>query len=169
VRNGAQKGDAMKKPLVLAGLSAFVLIGAAYPEAPKLNYAAAVMAGTSEVTGPTYRPCRRDRRDDRCIQLYERGVRTAYAEWLRDRGMGGPDLRVAETRERPDHVRRHRRQRVAMASVRCVDASAHHGPARHENHRVHRQRMDQGGPAEHHGHEQRREHQDQYDGEVRGM
>ena len=162
----------MKKPLVLAGLSAFVLIGAAYPDAPKLNYAAAVMAGTAEVTGPTYRPCRRDRRDDRCIQLYERGVRTAYAEWLRDRGMGGPDLQVSDRDERPDPVRRHRRQLIAMASVRCVDPSAHHGPARHEDRRVHRQPMDHGdhaAPAGHRDHEQRRQHQEQYDGEVRGM
>jgi len=159
----------MKKPLMLAGLSLFVLIGAAYPDAPKLNYAAAVMAGTTEVTGPTYRPCRRDRRDDRCIQLYERGVRTAYAEWLRDHGMGGPDQRVAERRERPDHSRRQRRERHAMATVRCVDASAHH---RHGDQRGHRQQMDQrsdGAPAGHRRHEERRPNQGQYDGEVRGM
>src|SRR5688572_6278204 len=134
----------MKKPLMLAGLSLFVLIGAAYPDPPKLNYAAAVMAGTTEVTGPTYRPCRRDRRDDRCIQLYERGVRTAYAGWLRDHGMGGPELRVADRRERPDHNRRHRSERHAMATVRCVDTSAHHGPARHDDHRGYRQQVDQG-------------------------
>ncbi len=162
----------MKKPLVLASLSAFVLIGAAYPEAPKLNYAAAVMAGTAEVTGPTYRPCRRDRRDDRCIQLYERGVRTAYAEWLRDRGMGGPDVDVADRRERRDQVRRHRRERHAMASVRCVDSSAHRGPARNDEHRSHRQQMnhdDHRGSADRRGHGDRRDHQEQYDGDVRGM
>lgn len=162
----------MKKPLMLAGLSLFVLIGAAYPDAPKLTYAAAVMAGTTEVTGPTYRPCRRDRRDDRCIQLYERGVRTAYAEWLRDHGMGGPELRVTERRERPDHGRRHRRERHAMATVRCVDTSAHHRPANRVDHRGHGQQMDHrtyDAPAEHRRYEERRPYQDQSDGEVRGM
>lgn len=162
----------MKKPLMLAGLSLFILIGAAYPDPPKLNYAAAVMAGTTEVTGPTYRPCRRDRRDDRCIQLYERGVRSAYAAWLRDHGMGGPELRVAERRVRPVDVRRHRGERHAMAAVRCVDTSAHHGPGGHDGHGGYRRQMDHrdhGAPAEHRRHEERRPHQEQYDGEVRGM
>jgi len=162
----------MKKPLMLAGLSLFVLIGAAYPEPPKLNYAVAVMAGTTEVTGPTYRPCRRDRRDDRCIQLYERGVRTAYAEWLRDHGMGGPELRVTDRRERLDHGRRHRGERHAMATVRCVDTSGHHGPASHDDRRGHGPQMDHrrhGEPVEHRRHEDRRPYQQQSDGEVRGM
>ena len=150
----------MKRSLALAGLSLFVLIGAAYPEAPQLHYGAAVMAGTSEVTGPTYRPCRRDRRDDRCIQLYERGVRAAYAQWLEERGMGGPDVRVASAEPRRGHIRRHRRERMAATTVRCVTVQDHRGGEAHRDRREHREQHDD---------RQHRDHQDHGNGEVRGM
>jgi hypothetical protein len=173
----------MKRVLILAGMSAFVLIGAAYPDAPKLAYGAAVMAGTADVTGPTYRPCRRDRRDDRCIQLYERGVRASYAAWLREQGMGGPDADYADAPRRERHVRRYRddrqahhpdRNRYALTDTRCLEPAAHH-PRRHDDAR--------GGPDEHRGyddrrrhddrddrrHDDHRNHQDERDGEVRGM
>lgn len=168
----------MKKVLVLAGMSAFILIGAAYPDAPQLAYGAAVMAGTSEVTGPTYRPCRRDRRDDRCIQLYERGVRASYASWLREQGMGGPDANYADAPRRERHVRRHRedrqahrpdRNRYALTETRCLEPAAHH-PRRHDDDA-------RGGRDDHRGYDDRydrrqddrRNHQDERDGEVRGM
>jgi hypothetical protein len=61
-----------------------LLIGAAYPKADKVDPAEAMFAPTA---GPlTYRPCRPGPGDDRCIQLYERGVRAAYARWQRERG-----------------------------------------------------------------------------------
>jgi len=41
-----------------------------------------------------YPPCVRGVREDRCIQLYERGVRRSYQRWLAERGRGGE--RVAE-------------------------------------------------------------------------
>ena len=70
----------MKKPLVLAALSGLILVGAAYPgpDNPDRDQDVAAAEG-----GQRYRPCR-SRRDDNCIQLYERGVRAAYARWLRD-------------------------------------------------------------------------------------
>lgn len=167
----------MKRVLILAGLSAFVLIGAAYPDAPRLAYGAAVMAGTSDVTGPTYRPCRRDRRDDRCIQLYERGVRASYASWLREHGMGGPDTEYAAAPRRERHVRHHReerqahrpdRNRYAMTETRCLEPAAHR-PRRHhdeargrDDHRRHDVRDDR-------RYEDHRDYQDERDGEVRGM
>lgn len=155
----------MKKPLALAGLSLFVLIGAAYPETPQLHYGAAVLAGSTEVTGPTYRPCRRDPRDDRCIQLYERGVRAAYAQWLNEHGVGGPDDRTAEAPRR-ERTRSHRRERIAMTRVRCVTEGNHdaaHDARDHERHRDH------GDRREHREHRQHREQMDHRDGEVRGM
>lgn len=128
----------MKKVMTLAGLSLFALIGAAYPDAPQLHYGAAVIAGTSEVSGPTYRPCRRDRRDDRCIQLYERGVRVAYADWLRGHGMGGPDADMASARRharpaRQDraHHERARHERVRHERVRHDTHAQHRRPERH--------------------------------------
>jgi hypothetical protein len=55
--------------------------------------AAAVPAiGTSETA--MWPACRPGPGDDRCIQLYERGVRTAFAQWSAggsENGMGGPE------------------------------------------------------------------------------
>jgi hypothetical protein len=70
----------MKKPLVLAALSGLILVGAAYPGPADRDDD---QSASSAEGGRTYRPCR-SRRDDNCIQLYERGVRAAYARWLRD-------------------------------------------------------------------------------------
>ncbi|MGQ0659937.1 hypothetical protein [Sphingosinicella sp.] len=70
----------MKKPLVLAALSGLILVGAAYPGPADRDDD---QSASSSEGGRTYRPCR-SRRDDNCIQLYERGVRAAYARWLRD-------------------------------------------------------------------------------------
>lgn len=42
-----------------------------------------------------YPPCVRGVREDRCIQLYERGVRRSYQRWLVERGRGGQQLAQA--------------------------------------------------------------------------
>src|SRR5690349_1445508 len=70
----------MKKPLVLAVLSGLILVGAAYPEMQRTGRG---HHADSAEGGQRYRPCR-SRRDDNCIQLYERGVSARYARWLRD-------------------------------------------------------------------------------------
>ncbi len=85
----------MKKPLILAASALFVLIGAAYPQGPKLAYADSV-ASDGDTAPVRYRPCRRGRGDDRCIQLYERGVRLAYARWLRGKDDSEPETRLAQ-------------------------------------------------------------------------
>jgi hypothetical protein len=102
----------MNKVFVLALSAPLLLVGAAYPKFQKDE---AVMAEPSEamVEAPvTYRPCRPGPGDDRCIQLYERGVRAAYARWLRDHdvesprtqvAMGGPDEPVDRPRHRAHH------------------------------------------------------------------
>lgn len=49
---------------------------------------------SAESTGGVWPACRPGPGDDRCIQLYERGVRGAFAQWSAGRerlGMGGPE------------------------------------------------------------------------------
>ena len=88
----------MAKVLILALSAPLLLIGAAYPDkkpgAPPEYYPEDVEAGVAAAP-VTYRPCRPGPGDDNCIQLYERGVRTAYSRWLRDHDVGAPRTRVA--------------------------------------------------------------------------
>jgi hypothetical protein len=94
-------------PIVLAG--PLVLIGAAYPDEKMDYHAAAGPAPAAVATG--YRPCRPGPGDDRCIQLYERGVRASYARWMRGReveparneiaAVGGPVEEPTYARHRP--------------------------------------------------------------------
>ena len=118
----------MKKILVLAAAAPMILIGAAYPDAPKL--AAAGPEGPHQASAPTtYRPCRPGPGDDRCIQLYERGVRASYARWLRDRGHGPAPAQVAAVGgpvERADPPRRHH----DGGDHRCERSPQHDGETR---------------------------------------
>ena len=109
----------MNRVAMLALSAPLLLVGAAYPKVQKDE---AVMVGESgSATGApvTYRPCRPGPGDDRCIQLYERGVRASYAHWLRNHdadaprtevAMGGPDDPVAHHPHRGHHDR-----------TRCLD------------------------------------------------
>ena len=117
----------MKRLPFLVLAAPLVLIGASYPDSSK-------PAGANEaVAAPpapvTYRPCRPGPGDDRCIQLYERGVRAAYARWLRERGVDRPATEVAAVggpHEPPvARPRRHDRD-----SERCDHHSGRHGDAR---------------------------------------
>jgi hypothetical protein len=98
----------MRKSLIVAGSALIFAVGAADIQVPKLGYDISAMAaaamGSAAMMHPgtadpdmahsqvghhrsaaapqRYRPCRRGPGDDRCIQLYERGVRLAYARWL---------------------------------------------------------------------------------------
>ncbi len=83
----------MNKVLVLAFAAPLVLIGAADPKGIKLADGAETVAPADAPI--TYRPCRPGPGDDRCIQLYERGVRASYARWLRDRGHRPAPAQVA--------------------------------------------------------------------------
>ena len=97
----------MKRVLVLAFAAPLILIGASYPETAKL--AAGPLGPGQEGTPTVYRPCRPGPGDDRCIQLYERGVRASYARWLRDRGHGPAPTQVAAVGGPVEHA--HSRQR----------------------------------------------------------
>jgi hypothetical protein len=121
----------MKKPLVLAALSGLILVGAAYPDFDKPDDDGAVTADRGG--GERYRPCR-SRRDDNCIQLYERGVSARYARWLRD-GDPGYDQAVRyavyeDHAGRRGGARRGHRERFA-------DAGGHHRDHAGGHHRDH--------------------------------
>jgi hypothetical protein len=80
----------MRLSLIVASSALFLAV-AAVPGGPKMGYDLSVfddsdrafaveLAGAAPVkVAAHYPPCRRGRTDDRCIQLYERRVRAAYA------------------------------------------------------------------------------------------
>ena len=119
----------MNRLIVLALGAPMILIGAAYPEKLEKADAHPAPAPLEREVAVTYRPCRPGPGDDRCIQLYERGVRAAYARWQRDRGdrpatqvaMGGPMEDASPRPSRHHHARR---------PDRCPD-SRHHEAPRH--------------------------------------
>ena len=114
----------MKKPLVLAALSGLILVGAAYPGPDRFDDRDAAVSAEG---GQHYRPCR-SRRDDRCIQLYERGVSARYARWLRDGDPGFDEaVRYAVYEEGAD--RRHDMRRRHHERVAAADHHGHHGRA----------------------------------------
>ena len=115
----------MARLLFVAASAPLLLIGANYPGDKPVGSEPAELAYAVEAP-VTYRPCRPGPGDDRCIQLYERGVRSAYARWLRTRdtreprtevAMGGPDEPVATSRSR-GHRERHDRYRGDMSHRR---------------------------------------------------
>ena len=131
----------MKKPLVLAVLSGLILVGAAYPDVDPLDYDEQGLASADDDGPRTYRPCR-SRRDDNCIQLYERGVRAAYARWLRDGDTGYEEAvryAVVDGRRYGRHgPHDHDRDDMARTHRNHFDGDGHHG--RDDMHRGHHQR-----------------------------
>jgi hypothetical protein len=99
----------MKKLPVLAISAPLLLIGAAHPDLAARHDPAAAHPVAATAGPVTYRPCRPGAGDDRCIQLYERGVRASYARWLRERrgeqlaqaAVGGPDTPAHRARRHP--------------------------------------------------------------------
>jgi hypothetical protein len=84
----------MKNVLPIALAAPMFLLGAAYPTDKDKEYGpTSVIAPAPEAL--TYRPCRPGPGDDRCIQLYERGVRASYARWQRNRGVEPAPAQVA--------------------------------------------------------------------------
>ncbi len=112
----------MRKMLVIAFAAPLLMIGATDPQLSKKPEA----AESDTATASAYRPCRPGPGDDRCIQLYERGVRASYANWQRQRrgdqsatqvAMGGPD----------EGHRTHRRRAHRRHDHRCSDPVSHAG------------------------------------------
>ena len=134
----------MNKMLALAIAAPAMLIGAAYPDRPATMAAAPGAAPLDPPAPVTYRPCRPGRGDDRCIQLYERGVRASYARWLREHGVPATAARTEVAQAAPP-----RRAQVAAVGGPVEPAAAPRERRRPDDHRCHE-------PAAH-------------DGEARGM
>lgn len=87
----------MRKSLIVIASALILAVAAATHE--RLRYDSTVFAeATPDRRAPRaaqmdYPPCVRGVREDRCIQLYERGVRRSYERWLAENGRGS---RVAE-------------------------------------------------------------------------
>lgn len=114
----------MKKVLALAFTAPLLLIGAALPDT-----AADLATAPAQATAAParYQPCRPGPGDDRCIQLYERGVRASYARWLRDNDATGRATQVAMGG--PVEPRGTRTRRQASAE-NCVNPTDQGGEAR---------------------------------------
>lgn len=81
----------MKKSLVIIASALLVAVGAANHD--RLRYDSTVFADARTPSGARavrveYPPCIKGVREDRCIQLYERGMRRSYARWLAAHGRG---------------------------------------------------------------------------------
>ena len=130
----------MKNVLPLAIAAPMLLLGAAYPKDKDEGYApAGIVAPAPEAL--TYRPCRPGRGDDRCIQLYERGVRASYARWLRDRGIERAPTQVAMGGPLEERAHRPRRRH---------GGDAQHGAGHRAGggeHRCHQETSNDGGDA----------------------
>ncbi|HEY0115779.1 MAG TPA: hypothetical protein VGB54_08665 [Allosphingosinicella sp.] len=80
----------MKKSLIIIASALLLAVGAASHH--RLRYDSSVFTGSGEATGGArvtrveYPPCIKGVREDRCIQLYERGVRRSYDRWLARHG-----------------------------------------------------------------------------------
>ncbi|MGZ8283203.1 MAG: hypothetical protein ACXWUN_09680 [Allosphingosinicella sp.] len=103
--------------LLFLGLAApLLLIGATSPDSAPTS----LDAGAGSLPAPlSYRPCRPGPGDDRCIQLYERGVRESYARWQRTATMTAPPAEIAMGGPAEDRPRRAR-----VVDERCVDSPA---------------------------------------------
>ncbi len=88
-----------KSLIVIASALIFAVAGATHE---RLRYDSAAFTDV-RITGGSgqpaaardYPPCVRGVREDRCIQLYERGVRRSYQRWLAERGQGGQQVAAA--------------------------------------------------------------------------
>lgn len=126
----------MNKSLVVIASALLLAVGAAGTQ--RLRYDATVFAGAEQVSSAVgrraaqveYPPCVRGVREDRCIQLYERGVRRSYARWLAAHGVRQAAAAPGMRRYRPcrsrtdDNCRQVARVRSARAARRAAPARA---------------------------------------------
>lgn len=127
----------MKKSPVIIASALILAVGAAGTQ--RLRYDATVFANSEQVSQAVgrrvaqldYPPCVRGVREDRCIQLYERGVRRSYARWRAARSaQASADTGAATRRYRPcrsrtdDNCQQVTRTRTASAARRAAPARA---------------------------------------------
>ena len=142
--------------LLAVSLSApFFLIGAMHPGPDSRDDHRAEAARLGPIT---YRACRPGRGDDRCIQLYERGIRASYAAWQRNHpgraAMGGPEENVAITHvraptRRAEHRESPRDRHASRPAAAAPQHREHQADSDHDAHdqRAHRERCNSASPA----------------------
>jgi hypothetical protein len=128
----------MRKSLIVVASALLFGVGAADVGNPKLGYDDEVYAGLVHPDDLRPRPARRNypacrpgRGDDRCIQLYERGVRERLARWNQPTGGWNGNVRMARA-ERRERWRARQHQRAG-----------HRRAAMHHDRRVEQNRVDQ--------------------------
>jgi hypothetical protein len=128
----------MRKSLILGVVTLLLAVGAAGTH--RLRYDSSVFTGRGELTQTRqrevreYPPCIKGVREDRCIQLYERGMRRAYSRWLAEHGATPRDRHAAARayptcRSRSDDrcQQRSARNRVRIARAATPARTSRHG------------------------------------------
>jgi hypothetical protein len=149
----------MKKSLIIIASALVLAVGAA--STGRLRYDSTVFADSDQSVGGArttrleYPPCIKGVREDRCIQLYERGVRRSYQRWLAANGRpaaqtaaAGPARAYRPCRSRRDdncQQQAHRTPRTARAirtarNLRAQQVQQRAAPQRGAPQRIARQR-----------------------------
>jgi hypothetical protein len=89
----------------LAIIASALLLAVAAATHDRLRYdssvfADAAVAGAEQAKRVEYPACIKGVREDRCIQLYERGVKRSYQRWLAGHGRGGAQVAAAQGPQR---------------------------------------------------------------------
>ena len=115
----------MRKSLIVVASALLFGVGAADVSNPQLGYDDDVYAGMvhpedlrPRAARHNYPACRPGRGDDRCIQLYERGVRERLARWDRPTGGWNGNVRMARAERRQRWRARHHQRSVQREAMR---------------------------------------------------
>lgn len=132
----------MRKSLAIIA-SALILAVAGTVSYERLRYDSTVFADTrvsgagAQPTRVEYPPCVKGVREDRCIQLYERGMRRSYQRWLAQNGRGSqvaqatPSRRALRPcRSRGDDRCQQRARSASRVNARAGVRTARAAPAR---------------------------------------
>jgi len=123
----------------LAIIASALLLAVAAATQDRLTYdssvfAEAAVAGAERAKRVEYPPCKKGVREDRCIQLYERGVKRNYQRWLASHGRGAAQA-AAEGPQRSYRACRGRnddrcQQRASTRQARAVRRAQRRAVAR---------------------------------------
>jgi hypothetical protein len=81
----------LRKSLAIIASALLLAVAAATHDPLRYDsrvFADAAVAGAERAMRVEYPPCKKGVREDRCIQLYERGVKRNYQRWLTSHGRG---------------------------------------------------------------------------------
>jgi hypothetical protein len=89
---------ALRKSLAIIASALLLAVAAATHDRLRYDssvFADAAVAGAERARQVEYPPCKKGVREDRCIQLYERGVKRSYQRWLASNGRGATPAAAA--------------------------------------------------------------------------